>query len=606
MKSYDFEPFDIIVFPIIDWYYRFQRPQQLATQLALHGHRVFYLRTYFSRETKPASQPIRTDISIFDVQLGLPADKNIAADQLDPKSKKSLLNQIASLKKEFNISKAFCFVDLPFWGPLALDLQTKYGWKVIYDCMDHFSGFYNVTSYMLEPEEDLAKKSDLVLATSNLLFEEKSQVNQNCLYVPNGTEFDHFNYVPEIFPEELAGIKKPIIGYYGAISDWFDTALIHDLARARPEWSFVFIGSTAGADVSSIERLDNVFLLGEKTYEMLPQYLHHFDTCIIPFKKIPLTEATNPVKLFEYLSAGKSIVATELNELRRYREYVTLVTNAGEWLRAIEAALDDYLPAQVEKRLRFARQNTWEERVQLVEDALQSISSDLSSAPDAVPPLWTEKYLVSSRLIARHQGIDYWQRIYRKDSITYKQTNSELARREGRFLSKLKSGYFPKLLEVQVKNDYGIISCRSLGGQPLREAALQLGASALMLHDFSQHCLDLLAQLEENGILHRNIRLENLFVRNKKPILADFEWAVSEQESFFTPIGLGGQGRPPDGDFSDVYSMGKILRYINHQQYQEFNQVISLMTAKDALMRIKDITVLKFLFHNALKKMAED
>ncbi|MBI5966098.1 MAG: glycosyltransferase [Chloroflexi bacterium] len=606
MKSYDFEPFDIIVFPIIDWYYRFQRPQQLATQFALHGHRVFYLRTYFSRESKPICQPIRTDISITDVQLGLPADKNIAADQLDPISRKSLLEQVASLRKKYGVSKAFCFVDIPFWGPLALDLQTKYGWKVVYDCMDHFSGFYNVTSHMLESEGDLAKKSDLILATSQMLFDEKSRLNSNCLYVPNGTEFEHFNYSPENCPEELAGIKKPIVGYYGAISDWFDTDLVCNLATARPEWNFVFIGSTAGADVSSMKILDNVFLLGEKPYEFLPGYLQYFDICIIPFKRIPLTEATNPVKLFEYLSAGKSIVATELNELLRYREYARLVSSVDEWLAALGAALNDYHPTQVAKRLMFARQNTWEERSRLVEDALQYIAGDCASVPDAWPPAFPEEYQISSKLLTRHRGVDYWCRVYEKDAVVYKQTNIELARREARILSQFKINYFPKFLEVQVKDGYGIVACAKVNGQSLQDAALHIGASAAALHDFIQDCLNMLLLLKKNEITHRNINQGNLRVRNGRPILLDFEWAVSRQEPFFTPSGLGGQGRPPEGAFSDVYSMGLIFKYVNRQRYQEFDRVISLMMAKDPSMRIGDVNILKVLFNTALKNITED
>ena len=33
---------DVICFPIIDWSFRFQRPQQVATQFARTGHRVFH------------------------------------------------------------------------------------------------------------------------------------------------------------------------------------------------------------------------------------------------------------------------------------------------------------------------------------------------------------------------------------------------------------------------------------------------------------------------------------------------------------------------------------------------------------------------------------
>src|SRR6185503_11625692 len=226
------------------------------------------------------------------------------------------------------------------WAPLVLELQEKNGWNIIYDSIDQLSGFSNVTPYMLEPEDELIKKSDLVLATSHLLFNEKARLHPNCLLVPNGTDFDHFNYSPGTLPDELIDIKKPIIGYYGAMSDWLDTALLYKLASARPHWNFVLIGRIESADVSLLKNMSNVFFLGEKPYELLPAYLEYFDTCIIPFKKIKLTQATNPVKLFEFLSAGKSVVATDLDELRYYREYARLASSLDSWLIAIELALD--------------------------------------------------------------------------------------------------------------------------------------------------------------------------------------------------------------------------------------------------------------------------
>jgi glycosyltransferase involved in cell wall biosynthesis len=601
LKNYYFELPDIIVFPVIDWHYRFQRPQQISTRLALHGHRVFYLRTYFSKGTKPVLQPLRNDIPVFEVQLGLSTNKNLVADQLDERSKRTLLNQFKFLRESLKIAKAICLVDLPFWTPLLLELQKIYGWKIVYNAMDDLGGFSNVTSYMLEPEVELVEKSDLILATSHLLFDEKARRNTNCILVPNGTEFNHFNYSSETVPDELMNIRKPIIGYYGAISDWLDTELIYNLASARQSWNFVLIGRIESADVSQLKKANNVFLLGEKPYELLPGYLQHFDTCIIPFRKIPLTEATNPVKLFEYLSAGKSVVATDLNELRYYQEYVRLASSISEWLGAIEIALDDYSPVQVNKRLSFAQQNTWDERILLLEDAIHSISQDQKSVSAPLPLILPKEHLVSSCLLTQHDDVDYWCLIYEKNSVIYKQTSFDLAEREGRFLSQFESDYFPRLLDIRSEGAYSIITFRKIQGQNLHDALAYVNSSITELYNFIQHCLNLLIELKEEGVTHRNIRRDTILVQDGKPILLDFGWAISEKEPYFSPTGLGGYERPPGGEFSDLYSMGKIFEYINRQHYQAFNWVISLMTMKDALMRITDLIVLKTLFNSALK-----
>jgi glycosyltransferase involved in cell wall biosynthesis len=605
LKSYSFEPSDIIVFPVIDWHYRFQRPQQIATRLAEHGHRVFYLRTYFLNGTEPVYQPVRDDLPIFDVQLGLLVPKDNNADQLDNGSKNILLDQFEFLQKRFNISKAICLVDIPFWAPLILELKKRHGWKIIYNSMDQLSGFSNVTPQMLAPEAELTQKSDLILATSHILFEEKIQLNSNCLLVPNGTDFDHFNYSPRILPDELIGIKKPIIGYYGAMSDWLDTELLSHLASARPNWNFVLIGGIESADISWLEKSNNVFLLGEKPYELLPCYLRHFDTCIIPFKKTSLTEATNPVKLFEFLSAGKSVIATDLHELRYYQEYVRLVSTVDEWLHAIELALDDYLPVQVTKRMRFARQNTWDERMVLIQDAIQSISQDQGNSLIPLHLILPKEHLVSARLLTQHDGTDYWCLVYEKDDIVYKQTSLNLAEREARFLSLFESDYFPRPLDVWSKGDYSVITFKKLQGQKLSKARASLSWSLHEFYDFIQHCLNVLLGLKEKGITHRNICRDNILVQGNKPVLLDFGWAISEHEPYFSPPGLGGYEHAPDGSFSDVYSIGRILEYVNRQHYLAFDQVISLMTNKDAAMRITDLAVLKTLFHMALNVTLE-
>ena len=602
MKNHYFQPSDIIVFPIIDWHYRFQRPQQISARLALHGHRVFYLRTYFPEGTIPTVEPVRSDLQVFDVQLRLPLPKSIVADQLDELSKQILWEQIKILCKDFHISKAICFVDLPFWGPLALELQKTYGWKIVYDALDHLGGFSNITSHMLEPEVELIQKSDLVLTTSHLLYNEKTKLNTNCILVPNATEFDHFNYSPEQLPDDLAPLGKPIIGYYGAISDWFDTQLLASLASARPNWSFVLIGRVENTDTLPLQGMQNVFLLGEKPYALLPNYLQYFDICIIPFRKIQLTEATNPVKLFEYLSAGKPVVATDLHELRYYQEYVRLAASVDEWLEAIELALQDNSPALVEKRIRFARQNTWDERMYLIEDAIQRLEQDNIYVSESLPLILPEEHLISCKLLTQHNGADYWCLIYEKDNVLYKQASFDLAEREAHFLSQMESDYFPTFLDVKSEQGYSVITFNKIYWQNLNDALSHINSSLSEMHDFIQHCLNILVKLKERGITHRNICRDTVFVQNGKPVLLDFSWAISETEPYFAAAGLGGYERVPDSSFSDVYSMGKILEYVNRQHYHAFDWVISLMTMKDAQMRITDLMVLKTLFKSALEQ----
>jgi glycosyltransferase involved in cell wall biosynthesis len=134
------------------------------------------------------------------------------------------------------------------------------------------------------------------------------------------------------------------------------------------------IGSTLFADLKPVKNLSNVHLLGEKPYTEIPGYLSHFDVAIIPFKQTPLTHATNPVKMYEYLSAGKPIVATRLDEISHYDEYVRLAETRNEWEEAISESLaEERTEALLEKRFEFAKKNTWEKRAQVLEREIKKL-----------------------------------------------------------------------------------------------------------------------------------------------------------------------------------------------------------------------------------------
>lgn len=368
--------YDVIVFSIMDWSTRIQRPQQIALQFTVRGKRVFYTRTSFI----PGGSPQVNEVApgIWEVVLPLPGQVNLNKDILTEEMVQVLVKAFDELIRDFQITNAISLVDLPFWYPIARRLKHNLGWKIVYDCMDYHPGFMTSSEPVLQMEDRLVREADLVLATSHLLMENVSPHNPNCLLLPNGTDFDHFRFPPPAMPEELVTFKGPVIGYYGAIANWFDTRLIRYLALARPAWHFVLIGSTLFADLEPLQGVENVHLLGEKPYKVLPGYLHRFNAAVIPFKKMPLTDATNPVKLFEYLSAGKPVVAADLDELRHYSEYAVLASTMDEWLDALEQAIHEPQGEALNRRCDFARSNTWEQRMDLLQSALENLFPKVS------------------------------------------------------------------------------------------------------------------------------------------------------------------------------------------------------------------------------------
>jgi GT2 family glycosyltransferase len=347
---------EVLCFPIIDWDFRFQRPQQLMKRCAEAGHRVFYLKQTFRRGGSPYEIDEKIP-NVFEVTLRGPA-KNVYRDRLDPDSVEILFAGLDALRRDQSFGATVSIVQLPFWLPVAKRFRAERAWPMVYDLMDYHAGFTSNNDAMLEAETELLESADLVLASSAVLEEEARRHNANVLRLPNACDYLHFASVEE--PSNA----RPVVGYYGAISDWFDADLVADLAVKRLDWSFLLVGSTWGADISRLKRLPNVELVGEKPYIELPKWLGRMDVIILPFQITPLTRATNPVKAYEIFASGRPLVSVRLPELEAMAPHVRLASSAEEFERQIEAALAERDPRKIAARKAFARENTWEKRFQ--------------------------------------------------------------------------------------------------------------------------------------------------------------------------------------------------------------------------------------------------
>lgn len=371
---------DVVCLPVINWNYRFQRPQQLMLQFARAGHRVFYVSHEF-RKSGPPFEVRQLAENLWEVSLR-GAGFKIRDGLLDEESQRALFHSLVALHREYRLEHAAAIVQLAFWWPLARAVAPTLGWSITYDCMDHQAGFSNHNPAMLAEERELLTQADLVVASSVPLEEAARQYNSNVLLVRNGCDFEHFAQAAA-----PASSERPVIGYFGAISDWFDTQLVADLAERRPDWEFILVGSTVSADVSRLSRLPNVQLPGEKPYLEIPEWLKRFSVTLLPFKRNPLTHATNPVKAYEIFASGKALISVPLPEILPLAPLARIATTAEEFERAIEEELRAPDAGLRERRRSFARQNTWRNRFEMLAPALRqtftqsSYQKRLATAP---------------------------------------------------------------------------------------------------------------------------------------------------------------------------------------------------------------------------------
>ncbi len=351
--------FDVLMLPIIEWDFRFQRPQQLARHLARRGHRVFYLahRTASKLEVK------KKEPGVFEVRLS-GKQKNVYQEGLDGDTCRSYLQAVEQLRRHWHMGAACVVVQLPFWWPLARALRQGFGWPVMYDCMDFHAGFSTNDDAMLRQEEELLAGADCVVVSAQALEEQARSRNRRVVRVPNACDYAHFAQVPWRAPSQT-----PVVGYYGAIADWFDSDLVADLAQLRPQWEFLLVGSTFTADTRRLKCLPNIRLVGEKPYGELPRWIQEMDVLLIPFKRNPLTHATNPVKFYEIMAAGKPLISVPLPELLPHEDLVFFAETPEKFASSIERILLQEKPEKAEARRAFARQQTWDARALTFEQA---------------------------------------------------------------------------------------------------------------------------------------------------------------------------------------------------------------------------------------------
>jgi glycosyltransferase involved in cell wall biosynthesis len=232
----------------------------------------------------------------------------------------------------------------------------------IYYCYDEIKGDIWYKNHGPKVEEDYMRKADFVITTSVALQESKCGVNQNCFVVKNGVDFDLFNKASHY--SKLAG-KRKIIGYTGSIDERFDLDTMQYAIRNLPDCDFVFVGRTPNKVAKdAVEKFSNVKLLGSKRPDEVPDFLQEMDVCVIPYIKNEVTRGVYPLKINEYLAAGKAVVMTDFAPLAEFKEVASIVSTKEEFVASLKQELQNDNEYKKRIRIETARLNSWENRVE--------------------------------------------------------------------------------------------------------------------------------------------------------------------------------------------------------------------------------------------------
>lgn len=223
----------------------------------------------------------------------------------------------------------------------------------------------------------LCAKSDLVLANSLYFADELRAYNSKTYDIETGVNLELYDHSKEYtMPVDMKDIPRPVIGYVGMVYAMrLNCELLLEVAKARPQYSFVFTG---GEDdyfkASALHTLPNVFFLGHKNVSELPAYISSYDVCINPQLVNDVTIGNYPLKIDEYLALGKPTVATKTHTMEHiFKDHVFLASNKEEYLDAIDKALTEVGDEKKrEERIQFAQTHSWQHSVNKIYNIIES------------------------------------------------------------------------------------------------------------------------------------------------------------------------------------------------------------------------------------------
>jgi glycosyltransferase involved in cell wall biosynthesis len=212
---------------------------------------------------------------------------------------------------------------------------------VVYDITDDWTTFTQKGAHMrktVEQDAQLCRRADAVIVCSQRLYEMKQELAKRLYLVANGVDADHYEGVLEDGPRApaLAGKSGTILGYTGTIHpDRVDVDLVEKVARHFSSGTVALVGPLLldDADKARLQSCGNVIMTGPVPYKDIPTFMRAFDVCITPHVMTSFTESLNPIKLWEYLAAGKPIVSTNVAGFRDYDRLVHLATDADSFHR---------------------------------------------------------------------------------------------------------------------------------------------------------------------------------------------------------------------------------------------------------------------------------
>ena len=379
---------DVLCFGGEDWWYhnRGHTDMQLMRRFAAKG-RVLYVNSivmqklnlgqgkkFFQRLVRKAKS-IFTGLKKTEEGFWVYSPFSLPVQHikiLKPLNEMLLKLQIKYVTRKIGLKSPVVWVACPPACDMAIKMKKR---KLVYQRTDRFEDFPNVDIELVKSfDRKLKENADLTIYVNDALFQDEADQCRKAFYLDHGVDFDMFSGPVKSGsePSDLKSIPKPRMGFIGSIDDCNpDIDFLGKVAEIMPDILFVTIGREQ-MDCSAFKARENVWMLGQKQYELVPEYGKRFDVLLLPLKQSKWAEAVNPLKLKEYLAMGKPVVSTPFPELKKYDDLVYVAQTPDTFAGLIREALSEDSPDLIRKRRDKVKDSSWDSKAAIVINELFS------------------------------------------------------------------------------------------------------------------------------------------------------------------------------------------------------------------------------------------
>jgi glycosyltransferase involved in cell wall biosynthesis len=372
------EDYSLIVHCHLCWDWVWQRPQQFLSRLSAR-HRILFVETVgpdpqlaapYARFREAEGFP---NITLLRIQF--PTGQWSDGRFVD-RERRRLVQE--ALKSEL-LAGQFQNPVQWFYDPMAV---AAFGGRMdeaatVYDCMDELSKFKGAPPVIVERERKLLALADVVFTGGRKMFEAKSRFNANCHFYGCGVDVNHFGKARDEstrVPDDLAHLKKPVLGYFGVVDERMDYELVAKLADANPDWSVAIIGPAIKVDPGQFPQRPNLHWLGGRDYQALPACCKGFDVCLMPFAMNEHTEFINPTKSLEYMATARPIVSSAVPDvISNFGSVVKIARSHDEFIAHCRQAAASPDREAIERGLKMASENSWESIVNRLDQHIRDV-----------------------------------------------------------------------------------------------------------------------------------------------------------------------------------------------------------------------------------------